>query len=57
MEDAHTIVLSMEKHQDAAFFGVYDGHCGSACSFYCAENVYQYADEVPDFSDLDASPN
>jgi serine/threonine protein phosphatase PrpC len=31
MEDAHTIELTLEKHKDVAFFGVFDGHCGKTC--------------------------
>ncbi len=29
MEDAHTVLLSLENDKNASFFGVYDGHGGS----------------------------
>lgn len=54
MEDAHTLQLSMEKHQNTAFFGIFDGHSGSACSKYIAEKLPLNIDNLPDFNDLNA---
>jgi len=55
MEDAHTLQLSMEKHQNTAFFGIFDGHSGSACSKYIAEKLPLNIDNtLIDFNDLNA---
>ena len=54
MEDAHCIELSLPKHSDQAFFGIFDGHSGSLCATYMAEHLYKNIDSVEDFSDLDA---
>ncbi|MCL4418500.1 hypothetical protein M1146_00175 [Patescibacteria group bacterium] len=50
-EDAHTVVLKLPKHQDTAFFGIFDGHSGSLCSNYMADRLYQDVDELPDLFD------
>jgi serine/threonine protein phosphatase PrpC len=54
MEDAHCIELSLPKHSDQAFFGIFDGHSGSLCATYMAEHLYKNIDSVEDFSDLDS---
>lgn len=54
MEDAHCVELTLPKHQDYAFFGIFDGHSGSLCANYMAENLYKNIDSVEDFSDLEA---
>jgi protein phosphatase len=54
MEDAHCVELTMPKHQDYAFFGIFDGHSGSLCANYMAENLFKNIDAVEDFSDLEA---
>lgn len=54
MEDADIVVLKMPKHQESAFFGVFDGHCGSAASKYCADNMPDYIDGVEDLNDKEA---
>jgi len=54
MEDAHCVELSLPKHQDYAFFGIFDGHSGSLCANYMAENLHKNIDSVEDFSDLEA---
>jgi serine/threonine protein phosphatase PrpC len=51
MEDAHTIVLTMAKHPDTAFFGIFDGHSGSLCSNYISERLYKDVDELQDLFD------
>jgi protein phosphatase len=51
MEDAHSIILSMENHKDSGFFGVFDGHCGHLASKFCSENMFKYIDSIDDFSD------
>jgi len=55
MEDAHTIILSMEKHPSSAFFGIFDGHSGSACSKYIAEHLPRNIDNLAGFNDADVS--
>jgi len=37
MEDAHSVVVN----DKTAFFGVFDGHCGSNCSIYVADRFNQ----------------
>jgi len=51
MEDAHSIILSLENHKDTGFFGVFDGHCGNLASKFCSENMCKYIDSIDDFSD------
>lgn len=51
MEDAHTIKMSMEKHPQKAFFGVYDGHNGDVCAHWSAENLWKYVDNLDDHTD------
>jgi protein phosphatase 2C family protein 2/3 len=40
MEDAHTHILSLPDDPDAAFFAVYDGHCGSKTSEYASKHLH-----------------
>jgi protein phosphatase len=54
MEDAHCVELTLPKHQDYAFFGIFDGHSGSLCANFMAETLYKNIDSVEDFSDLEA---
>jgi serine/threonine protein phosphatase PrpC len=51
MEDDHTIQMSMNKHTNKAFFGVYDGHNGDVCAHWSAKNLWQYIDKLEDHSD------
>lgn len=51
MEDAHTIVLNLPKHEGTAFFGIYDGHSGSLCSNYMADRLYKDVDDLGDIFD------
>jgi serine/threonine protein phosphatase PrpC len=54
MEDVYTIVLIMEKHPNSAFFGIFDGHSGSACSKYVAETLPKNLDtKVTEWTDTD----
>lgn len=40
MEDAHTDLIGLsEELRDWSFFGVFDGHAGSAASHYCSTNL------------------
>jgi len=49
---AHTIILTLKKHPNSGFFGIFDGHSGSACSKYVAEILPTNVDEmVQDFTD------
>jgi len=54
MEDAHCIELTLPKHSDFGFFGIFDGHSGNLCANYMSENLYKNIDSVEDFTDLDA---
>jgi len=54
MEDAHCIELSLPKHSDVAFFGIFDGHSGSLCATYMAEHLFKNIDAVENLTDLDA---
>ncbi|KAJ3116027.1 Protein phosphatase 2C 2 [Phlyctochytrium bullatum] len=62
MEDAHTTLLdllepaelqalksSSEEHQLISFFGVYDGHGGSAVAKYSKEHLHRNIAEDPEF--------
>jgi len=51
MEDAHVIHLSLERHPNSGFFGIFDGHSGSACSKYIAESLPINIDALEDLSD------
>lgn len=53
MEDAHTIQLSMEKHPESAFFGIFDGHSGSSCSKFIAEVLHKNIDNLNQFGETD----
>jgi len=55
MEDAHTIILTMENHPDSAFFGIFDGHSGSACSKFVSDVLPKNIDKVTQFSEGDVS--
>jgi len=48
MEDAHSVILSLPKHNDVAYFGIFDGHSGSLCSNYIAEKLVKDVDDMPD---------
>jgi protein phosphatase len=50
MEDAHSVVLSLEKHSDVGFFGIFDGHCGKEASKFCSDKMYKYIDSVDDLN-------
>jgi len=51
MEDAHTVILSLPKHSDTAFFGIFDGHSGALCSHFVANRLYKDVDDLPDLFD------
>jgi len=55
MEDAHTIILSMENHPDSAFFGIFDGHSGMACSKFISEVIPKNLDKIPQFTEAEVS--
>ncbi|KAF7722519.1 Protein phosphatase 2C 2 [Apophysomyces ossiformis] len=48
MEDAHTTLLKLED-TDASFFGVYDGHGGSAVAKYTGQSLHRHIRESPHF--------
>jgi len=53
MEDAHTIQLSMEKHPESAFLGIFDGHSGSSCSKFVSEQLHKNIDNLAQFNETD----
>jgi len=53
MEDSHTIQLSMEKHPDSAFFGIFDGHSGNTCSTFIAEVLHKNIDNLTQFTETE----
>jgi len=55
MEDAHTIILSLKNHPDSAFFGIFDGHSGSACSKFIAEALPNNIDKITQFTENEIS--
>jgi serine/threonine protein phosphatase PrpC len=55
MEDAHSILLSMERHPESAFFGIFDGHSGSACSKYVADALPKNIDKLEQFTENEIS--
>jgi serine/threonine protein phosphatase PrpC len=55
MEDDHSIILSMEKHPESAFFGIFDGHSGSACSKFVAEVLPKNLDKLEQFVESEIS--
>lgn len=50
MEDAHSIVLKMEKHRNTSFFGVFDGHSGSGSAIWCSSKLPEYFDSLDSFT-------
>jgi len=54
MEDAHSIHLGMDKHNNTGFFGIFDGHSGSACSKYVSDKLPASVDDLADLTDLDS---
>ncbi|KAL7700048.1 protein phosphatase 2C [Lotmaria passim] len=46
MEDAHTLLMM----DNGGFFGVYDGHSGSATSKYCGEYMFQFVHQTAAFT-------
>jgi len=53
MEDAHTIILSLDKHPESAFFGIFDGHSGSVCSKFVAEILPKNLDKITQWNEND----
>lgn len=45
MEDAHSVMLSLKKHPNSSFFGIFDGHSGAGAAKWCSTNLYHYIDE------------
>jgi len=45
MEDAHSIILSLEKHPESGFFGIFDGHSGSCCSKFVSDILPKNLDQ------------
>lgn len=50
MEDAHCVHLSLSKHTDYSFFGVFDGHNGTVASTWIAEHLAHRLDELESFT-------
>ena len=52
MEDAHASILQLKgsfKSKPVAFFGVYDGHGGSAVSSFAGEHLHDKISELDSF--------
>jgi serine/threonine protein phosphatase PrpC len=49
MEDDHTVELSLPKHPDAGYFGIFDGHSGAECAKYVAKRLVTEIDALPTF--------
>lgn len=49
MEDAHSVVLKMKNHDNASFFGVFDGHSGSGAAHWCSQNLFEYFEGLESF--------
>lgn len=47
MEDAHTHLLALPGDPTAAFFGVFDGHGGSAIAQYTSHNLHKKIVQQP----------
>jgi serine/threonine protein phosphatase PrpC len=54
MEDDHTVKLSLSRHPDFAFFGIFDGHSGSVCARFMADILYKNLDNLDDICDNNA---
>nr|CAC09510.2 H0711G06.16 [Oryza sativa]CAH67547.1 H0311C03.1 [Oryza sativa] len=50
MEDAHATIENLDAPTNTSFFGVYDGHGGSAVARYCANHLHNKVLEQEDFS-------
>jgi len=48
------VELSLPSHPDYGFFSIFDGHSGSLCANYMADNLYKNIDMVEDLTDLDS---
>jgi len=44
MEDDHAVKLDLKKGK--SFFGIFDGHSGSAAAHWCAKNLYTYVENI-----------
>ncbi|ANB15862.1 type 2C protein phosphatase PTC1 [Sugiyamaella lignohabitans] len=40
MEDAHTFIYNFGDICDSGYFGLFDGHAGSACADFCAKRLH-----------------
>jgi serine/threonine protein phosphatase PrpC len=45
----------MEKHPESAFFGIFDGHSGSACSKFISDVLPKNIDKLEQFNENDIS--
>jgi len=52
MEDAHTQLLSLPGDPTAAFFGVFDGHGGTAMAQYTSHNLHKKIVRAPQYGKL-----
>lgn len=50
MEDAHTVMMTMDGHSNAAFFAVFDGHCGKQAAHWCEKNVAKSICRLKEFN-------
>jgi len=53
MEDAHTHILSLPDDQEAAFFGVYDGHGGAKVAQHAGNHLHKFVVQRQEYQDGD----
>ena len=41
MEDAHTVLLELDRDKSSAYFGVFDGHGSNLFAEYCSEHLHE----------------
>lgn len=51
--DAHTHILELPEDSSAAFFGVFDGHGGSAIAKHAASNLHKFVVQRPEYKEGD----
>jgi serine/threonine protein phosphatase PrpC len=52
MEDAHTLLLSLNKEPNSAFFAVFDGHLGDKVAKFAGAHLHKNIVNQPEFSKL-----
>uniref|UniRef100_A0A6B2L3D6 PPM-type phosphatase domain-containing protein n=1 Tax=Arcella intermedia TaxID=1963864 RepID=A0A6B2L3D6_9EUKA len=50
MEDAHSVILNMQKHK-YGFFAIFDGHEGSLAAQFAAKNLCSFLEELTELTE------